>query len=557
MTMQRGLFVTGALLLALAGCGETADTLEEAVDIAAEGGAKHLREPLRPAGDAPRVLVFALDGVGHKALDGALERGALPTLAALLGHRDDSTSFAHGVSVGPVLTVLPSITLAAWTTLFTGAPPGESGVPGNEWFDRENARFYAPAPVSVSGRADALASLNGQLMDTLVAAPTLFERADVRSYVSLLTVHRGADILALQGVEELLDMVAAFPEGAVGDEPVDRELYAAVDRGSATGMADLVRDEGPPDLGVVYFPGIDLYTHAARSPLAEQQRYLAEVTDAAMAEVLDAYRAAGALEGTYVIVTADHGHTPVLNDATHALGGDSAFAVEAALEEAGFRVRPAELEPSSEDHQAVLAWQGAFAYLSLADRSTCGAAGAICTWPAPPRWEEDVLPAARAVASAAESHPSSPLDLVILRRSTGPGESALFVLRDGEPVALDADLAASPRPELLAFAERLAWLTAGPHGDHAGDILLMTRLGASMAEEERYYFSGPYHSWHASAEAQDSHAPLLVARVDLPGTEIRSRMGAVAERPTQLDFVDLVLRLLERAAEGAAAVSPP
>lgn len=540
-----------ALLLALAGCGETAETLEEAVGIAAEGGVKQLREPARPAAGAPRVLVFALDGVGHQALDGALERGALPALTTLLGPRDDSTSFAHGVSVGPVLTVLPSITLAAWTTLFTGVPPGETGVPGNEWFDRANARFYAPAPVSVSGRGDALASLNDQLMDTLVAVPTLFGRADVRSYVSLLSVHRGADILAVPGVEELIDMLAAFPAGAVGDEPVDRELYAGVDRGSATSMADLVRDEGPPDLAVVYFPGIDLYTHAARSPLAEQQRYLAEVTDTLMAEVLDAYRAVGALEGTFVIVTADHGHTPVLNDATHALGGASALSVRDALERVGFRVRPADLEQGG-DHQAVMAWQGAFAYLSLADRSTCGAAGEICSWPAPPRWEEDVLPAARAVVSAAERHPSNPLDLVILRRSDSPGESSLFVLRDGEPIALDTYLAASPRPELLAFAERLGWLTAGPHGDHAGDIILMTRLGASLPEEERYYFSGPYHSWHASAQAQDSHAPLLVARVDLPGAEIRSRMGAVAERPTQLDFVDLVLRLLERAAERPA-----
>lgn len=533
-----------AALLALPACGEVAQTIEEATEIAAEGGVKRLRDPLRPAAGPPRVLVFALDGVGHDALRAALDQGALPTLAGILGARTDSAAFAHGVSAGPVLSVLPSITLAAWTTLFTGAPPGETGVPGNEWFDRGKAHFHAPAPVSVSGRGDALASLSDQLLDSLVATPTLFERAGVRSYVSLLPVHRGADILAVPGAGGFADLLAAFPEGVVGDEPVDRETHASVDQVSARRMAELVGEEGPPDLAVVYFPGIDLYTHATPSPLAEQQRYLAEVTDPAMAEVLAAYREAGALEGTYVLVTADHGHTPVLADAVHALGGDSAFSARAALEGAGFRVRPPSLEDGPGDHQAVMAWQGAFAYVSLADRSTCPAEGSPCAWRQPARWTEDVLPAARALARSAAGHPSRPLDLVILRRSDPEG-GGLFVLREDRPVPLDAYLEASPRPELLAFAERLGWLTEGPHADHAGDVILMTRLGASIPSSERYYFSKPYHSWHASAEARDSHTPLVVARVDLTGDEVRRRIGpAWMAAPTQLDFADLVLRLL-------------
>ncbi|NIP78479.1 MAG: hypothetical protein GWM90_04450, partial [Gemmatimonadetes bacterium] len=453
---------------------------------------------------------------------------------------------AHGVSVGPILSVLPSITVAAWTSLFTGRPPGETGVPGNEWFSRSDGEFHAPAPVSVTGKSDALATLSDQLMDSLVAVPTLFERADVRSYVSLLPVHRGADLLAVPGAAELADLLGAFPAGAVGEEPVKRQVYAAVDRASAERMADLVEEEGPPDLGVVYFPGIDLYTHAAPSPLAEQRRYLAEVTDAAMAEVLAAYRAAGALDGTWVLVTADHGHTPVPHDATHALGGDSAFSVAATLDSAGFPVRPPSLDAGSAGYRAVMAWQGAFAYVSLADRSSCPDEDDPCDWTAPPRWDEDVLPAARALDRAAAAHPTQPLDLVLLRRPGAGGEgSELLVLRDDRPVPLDAYLADTPRPELLDFAERMRWLTDGPHGDHAGDVILMTRLGASVPENDRYYFSHPYHSWHASAEARDSHAPLVIARPDLTAAEIRGRLGSWPERPTQLDFTPLVLQLLD------------
>lgn len=536
------------VLAALSGCGEAVETVKEATEITSEGGSKQLRETLRPASGPPRVLIFALDGVGQEPLNDALDSGALPALTALLGERTGSGTFAHGVSAGPVLSVLPSITLAAWTTLFTGAPPAETGVPGNEWFERGRNLFHAPAPVSVTGRADAMATLADQLLDSLVAVPTLFERAEVRSYVSLLPVHRGADMLGLPGGGALADLFAAFPKGAVGDEPVKREVYSSVDRTSAERMVTLVREEGPPDLAVVYFPGIDLFTHATPSPLEEQQRYLAEVTDSAMAEVLAAYREAGALEGTYVLVTADHGHTPVPSDAVHALGGDSAFSAQRALEAAGFRVRPLSLQTSPDDHQAVMAWQGAFAYISLADRSTCAADGAACVWPRPPRWDDDVLPAARALADAAASHPSHPLDLVLLRRSAGDSGtgSDLFVLESGEPVPLEQYLQSSPRPELLSFSERLGWLTDGPRGDHAGDIILMTRLGASLPLSERYYFSSPYHSWHASAEAQDSHTPLVLARVDLSGDELRQRMGSDWKaEPTQLDFVSLVLRLLE------------
>lgn len=529
------------------GCGERTSTVDEAAEIMVEGGAEYLRDSVRPATGPPRVLIFALDGVGHSALHGALERGALPTLAAFLGSSGDSVTFDHGVSAGPVLSVLPSITLAAWTTLFTGATPGATGVPGNEWFDRDTGEFHAPAPISVKGQADALATLSDQLLDSLVLVPTLFEQAGVRSYVSLLPVHRGADILALPGGGELAELLAAFPAGAVGDEPVDRELYESVDHASSGRMVDLIQEEGPPDLAVVYFPGIDLYTHAAEGPLAEQQRYLAEVTDSAVAAVLAAYREAGALEGTYVLVVSDHGHTPVLNDAVHALGGDSAFSVRNTLEDAGFRVRPDELDTDADDYQAVMAWQGAFAYVSLADRATCMVEGDVCVWPRSPRWDDDVLPAARALERAATSHHSRPLDMVILRMDAQQGDgSELSVLRDGRPVPLAAYLEASPRPELLAFAERLGWLTTGAQADQAGDIILMTRLGASSPSEERYYFSKPYYSWHASAEARDSHAPLILARSDLSGAELRRLLDVDwGAEPTQLDFTSLVLRLLE------------
>jgi hypothetical protein len=48
-----------------------------------------------------------------------------------------------------------------------------------------------------------------------------------------------------------------------------------------------------------------------------------------------------------------------------------------------------------QDYQTTVAYQGAFAYVYLADRSTCPREGDRCDWSRPPRLEEDVLPVAR------------------------------------------------------------------------------------------------------------------------------------------------------------------
>src|SRR5690606_21321991 len=144
--------------------------------------------------------VFALDGVGEDELLAGIVEGRSPAIRALLEggaprspvspapvSRDDTADqrvFPHGYAVPGVLSILPSTTLAAWSAVFTGQPAAQSGVPGNEWFVRDSMRFYAPAPVSVEGTADALASYTDDLIGSVLVVPTLHELADVRSYVS-------------------------------------------------------------------------------------------------------------------------------------------------------------------------------------------------------------------------------------------------------------------------------------------------------------------------------------------------------------------------------------
>ena len=530
----------------------------EVAELVGEGGEKVLREPLRPARGGPRVLVFALDGVGDEPLRQAIDSGRAPHLARLLGRRvDDSGLYAHGYAAPDVLSVLPSTTFAAWTSLFTGQPAARTGVPGNEWFAREEDRYYAPAPVSVTGFAHALESFTDQLMGRVVRAPTLYERAGVRSYVSLHPLHRGADLVTVPDAAAFGDLVQAMAEGITEEgESVEEEIFEALDRNAVGSLLATIDKRGVADLQVVYFPGVDLWTHVAERPLDEQQAYIRAVVDPSIGHILKAYRRRGALDDTWVVVVSDHGHTPVVSDDLHSLGTDGDDEPPEVLERAGFRVRPFQIDPiATPDHQAVLAYQGALAYVYLADRSTCAAAGTKCDWTRAPRMAEDVLPVVRAFDAANRTGAGVPalrgtLDLVMAREPRPPGTDALpFQVWDGARlVPVREYLARNPRPELLDFEKRMEGLGAGPYGHRAGDVLLLARTGSHLPIEERYYFSGRYRSWHGSPTAQDSRIPLLVARAGADGRVARDAVRrAVGDRPSQLDVMRLVLALLEKA----------
>jgi predicted AlkP superfamily pyrophosphatase or phosphodiesterase len=68
---------------------------------------------------------------------------------------------------------------------------------------------------------------------------------------------------------------------------------------------------------VVYFPGIDLYTHIADKALHDEVEYFKTLLDASVGQIVDEYRKQGALDRTYVIFISDHGYTPVLKDENH------------------------------------------------------------------------------------------------------------------------------------------------------------------------------------------------------------------------------------------------
>lgn len=531
--------------------------------MAASGGERPAVKVPHPVTSGPRVLIFAFDGAGYDQFMAAINSDKAPNLKGLFGQDQGNGVYEHAYSAPDAISILPSTTMAAWSSIFSGEPPAYTGVPGNEWFVREKMQFYAPAPVSIPDTSDSEKMITEDLVGRSVECPTLFDLAGVQSAVSLNPVYRGADIFTAMTPTSYAAMMSDFVAGkALGEHGVKKAMYSKMDIQSVPKIVDSFNTHGVPRLQVVYFPGIDLYTHLARDPLPMEVEYLEEITDPLVGTVLDEYRKRGLLDETYIMIVADHGHTPVLHDEQHALDSNSDDGPAPLMRKTGFRPRPFVLNPAAnqQDYQVAFAYQGAIAYVYLADRSTCPNPGDKCDWSKPPRFKQDVLPAARAFYRANQTGEGSPkikgtLDFIFTREPRAPTQDArpYRIFNGHKLVEIEDYLEDHPRPDVLQLNRRMRWLSAGPHGDRAGDILLLTKTGLDHPIQDRFYFSSLYHSWHGSASQQDSHIPLVVACSKCNGDTLRKLVAKVAHNraPSQLDVTPIALTLLD------SQITPP
>jgi len=521
------------------------------------------RDPGAAAPDGrPGLLLLALDGVDRALLYALLEAGELPELGALLGAAPGAPPRAHLDRT--VLATLPSSTAIAWATIATGVPPAAHGVVGNEFFLRGERRLVAPVPSSVDDPSDVLAAYTGDLMDELLLAPTVYERMrerdpGVRIWVAMHQIHRGADLLLLPDRTAILDGLRVALQEQVRSRILDADAYAVyeeLDDDVVDSVCDQLAEEPAPDVLTVYLPGADLYAHVSRQgPDRARRAYLTRALDGRIGALRRALEGRGALANRWVVVTSDHGHTEVVHDDFYSLGVDEEGEPAQVLRRAGYRVRPFTLDvgPLEEEFDAVLAYQGALAYVYLADRSGCLERGRACDWSRPPRRREDVLPAAEAFFRNDRDglHASELLDaleMVLVRTPGADAEGAPFevYVGGGRTEPLDRHLRAHPRPNWPRLEARLRELASGPAADRVGDLVLVARAGDEVPLEARRYFSRPYRSHHGSPAAKDSEIPLAVAhpRLDAEATR-RIVERALGAEPSQAGIGRLLLALRE------------
>lgn len=546
-SMIRLLFPVSLVLIA--GCGPVGKLI-------AHGGTEQLKPVVAtPPPQAPHVLIFALDGVGYDQFSEATRPGASPNVDAILGKPVGDGVYAHGYSIPNAVSVLPSTTIDAWTATFTGAPPAFNGITGNEWFQRETMTFYAPAPVSLPKTSGQTVQVYSEdLIGKQIKVRTLFEKVKGPSFVSLNGVYRGASVFTSVDVTAFGALASSYLESEIGDDiAAQQSAYAKMDLGSVALIVDAIEKHGVPAVQVAYFPGIDLYTHIATNPLHDQVDYFKTVINPSIGQIIEEYRKQGALDNTFIIFVSDHGHTPVLKDEVHALGAKPTGRAAHVLTRMGFRLRPLEVDTRVNDYTATLAYQGAIAYVYLANRAICPQ-GQKCDWSKPPRFKRDVMAVARAFYQANRTGDRAhglqgAIDLIFARKPRPTGTDALpYEIFDGHKLEpIEQYLKAHPRPDFIQLERRMRWLSAGPWGNHAGDVLLLSKSGLNRPIEDRYYFSRPYNSWHGSPSIQDSHITFAIANAKSSGMALKDVIAQIGDsEPSQLDLTPLVLKLLKQ-----------
>ena len=505
---------------------------------------------------APPILILALDGMNRDLLYDMLRAGELPNMALLLG----GDGLRHAYLSNRLLSTMPSTTMAAWVSAMTGVAPAEHGVTGNEYFIRERRELACPAPVSFSDPDATLSVYTDHYLDKLAEAPTVYEwmrkrEPNIQIWVTMNHLFRGADRLLLAKRAAIIKAFAGFFEVAVAhatEQTPSPRLYEMLDSAAVDVLVDHLAKDPLPDVLTLYLSGTDLYAHVAEEGPDRARRTYMHLIDKQLGRVAEALRKRGRLDREWVVVLADHGHTPVLHDHVHALAGDDG-APPTLLRKAGFRVRPFKhVVADSDPFSAVLAYGGPLAYVYLADRSRCPGAKDVCPWQVPPRYAEDVLPAAEAFFRANRDGTGDPrmqgtLDMILVRHPRPYAEIDLpfdVYVGDGKTVPLEEYLAQHPHPTYVDFPERLRGLAVGLHGERAGDILLLAHDGDVDRIDQRFYFASPYHSWHGSPSRQDSEIPLIVAhrRHDAAtiGRWVDHRLGA---HPYLERITDLLLGL--------------
>jgi predicted AlkP superfamily pyrophosphatase or phosphodiesterase len=545
---------------ALCGCA-----IGESVQLLAGGDTRELRERDDEAPErSPRpsaLLVLALDGVSRDQLYAMLRKGELPAFSRLLYGKDGD--FPNAYFDDTFLATLPSSTAAAWVTAFTGKTPAEHGVAGNEFFIRDKAEFAAPIPVTFHDTTPVMATYTDEYVNRLTLVPTVYERMRKRdphlqAWVAMHQLHRGADKLLVTDRAVLADAFKAFLETQITERLAQKDskaVYAELDQQVIDSVIDELddEDEAVPDVLTIYLSGADQFAHVAESgPDAARHEYLREEVDPLIEALIKALNARRMFDNRYIVVTADHGHTEVKDDDKHALAmDDDAHDPPAVLKKAGFRLRPFELEVSDSDpFDTVLAYQGAMAYVYVADRSRCTEEG--CDWKRPPRFKRDVLAVAEAFWLANERGKYVPdmkgtLDMVLARKPRPFAHvDAPFQVYIGrgrlQPIA--QYLASHPHPTYVHLEKRLEALAVGPAGERAGDVILIACNGEKDDPEERYYFSSRYRSWHGSPSKQDSEIPLIVAHPRESSTELGRKVKSVlAHEPFQEKFTDVLIAL--------------
>lgn len=441
-----------------------------------------------------RVVVLDIDGLRRDVFFRALANERLPAIARILGGPDAK----HGLHLEPVSTA-PSITFGAQASMFTGAPASQTGLPGNQFFDRFGQhsngapRFYALDVGDTLALDDAVAVFSGQGLVNSLLSPqvtTLYEHASQRGLISTVVYNmlaRGAKHWLRPSLIEIARLTKGGGLVGMAAEAYDRQMLTIALAHLQTGIK--------PDVFTLYFMGLDHRSHRA-GPDA-QYAYLTEVIDPLIDHLLRELDAHDMMRNTLFVIASDHGQVAVTPDDQHSLRLSFPFDREMGYVFDALGLDVHDFPGEDPNCDAVVASNGGLAQVYLQNQ--------LGHWRDKARFSEDVLPVARAFWEAHQTGRyaadlQGALSLVLVRDVERHGWEANYqaLTPEGEVVALKAYLAAHPELEMVEAETRLKQLAT----PLSGDILLAANTAAG------FYFGAPVSGTHGGLHPDESEAVL-------------------------------------------------
>ena len=249
---------------------------------------------------ARRAVIIDVDGMRRDTFEQAYQNGSLPNFQRI---------FARALWFDNASSVLPTVTMAAQASIFTGTAPARHGVPGNQWFDRNEGRlidYMSPGglicvyAVTLLGGAECA----GGLGNAHLLAPTIYEaaaQAGLTSAVYFSQYWKGAARAAPPTLAEMVSFLAG--------SPIDWDAFDSEMAGRA--ITDL-ESNGLPPLLTLYFAGTDGIGH--KDGIAGQIPYLSGTIDPLLGNILDAIESLDPWwrENTMFVLVSDHGRTDLV-----------------------------------------------------------------------------------------------------------------------------------------------------------------------------------------------------------------------------------------------------
>ncbi|OLE55769.1 MAG: hypothetical protein AUG51_02235 [Acidobacteria bacterium 13_1_20CM_3_53_8] len=252
---------------------------------------------------AKRVIVISIDGLDARYLQRRDEfHLKIPTLRLLMN---------QGVSARGVLTVYPSVTYPAHTSLVTGAYPGKHGILGNERFE--------PPGTSQTGdwnwfaryiRADTLwdAAARAGLKTAMISWPASAGAGDY----NLPEIFKNGISLqeALARIVANTRPVGLFQEITRHDPALYQHSNPDEQDDLRTRVAEYIIAEKRPDVVFVHLFDFDHFQHKY-GPFTQEAFAMLEKEDDYVARILSAASSAGILDETAIFIVSDHGFLPI------------------------------------------------------------------------------------------------------------------------------------------------------------------------------------------------------------------------------------------------------